>query len=43
MDTFNGRYMIQRIQNVEIGVGGIGVDDFLMILILMISMMEMVI
>ena len=29
MDTFNGRYIIQRIQSVEIGVGGIGVDDFL--------------
>ena len=29
MDTFNGRYIIQRIQSVEIGTGGIGVDDFL--------------
>ena len=29
MDTFNGRYIIHRIQSVEIGQGGIGVDDFL--------------
>ena len=29
MDTFNGRYIIHRIQDVQIGVGGIGVDDFL--------------
>ena len=29
MDTFNGRYIIHRIQDVEIGTGGIGIDDFL--------------
>ena len=28
MDTFNGRYIIHRIQDIQIGVGGIGVDDF---------------
>jgi len=29
MDIFNGRYIIQRIQDIQIGVGGITVDDFL--------------
>lgn len=29
MDPFNYNYLIQRIQDVEIGIGGISVDDFL--------------